>query len=244
MKYFFTLFTFTFFPWFLAAQDLEGSWKLIRIGQENVEDREVIRLYKDDYFVFGAKESNSERFLVAGGGNFYTEDGYTERYDFHTGDTSLVGQEVRYELYQKGDELILEESLDGTSYLWHRISSGQDELSGNWVITGRQRNGQMRRTSPGARRTIKLLSGGRFQWAAFNSETGAFFGTGGGTYQAQNGTYTENIQFFSRDNSRVGARLQFDFELKNGEWHHTGKSSKGEPLYEIWSPYHEAYYQE
>ena len=76
---------------------------------------------------------------------------------------------------------------------------------------------------------------------AFNSKTKEFYGTGGGEYSAENGKYTENIQFFSRDNSRVGASLGFDFELKDGEWHHSGKSSKGDPIYEIWSPYSEAY---
>lgn len=60
---------------------------------------------------------------------------------------------------------------------------------------------------PGARKTIKILSGTRFQWAAINSETGEFFGTGGGNYTFKDGKYTENIEYFSRDASRVGASL-------------------------------------
>lgn len=63
----------------------------------------------------------------------------------------------------------------------------------------------------------------------------------GGTYSAVKGIYTENITFFSRDNSRVGAELSFEFAVKNGDWHHSGKSSKGDPIYEIWSPYTKAY---
>ncbi|MFD1079838.1 hypothetical protein, partial [Longispora fulva] len=101
--------------------------------------------------------------------------------------------------------------------------------------------GELRRSTPGARRTIKILGGDRFQWVAFNSDTGEFFGTGGGRYSAENGKYQENIEFFSRDDSRVGAKLAFDYEVKDGEWHHSGKSSKGDPMYEIWSPYKEAY---
>lgn len=46
---------------------------------------------------------------------------------------------------------------------------------------------------------------------------------------------------FSRYNSRVGAELSFEFAVKNGDWHHSGKSSKGDPIYEIWSPYTKAY---
>ena len=99
----------------------------------------------------------------------------------------------------------------------------------------------MNKMTPGDRRTIKILGGDRFQWVAFNSATGDFMGTGGGIYSAENGKYTEQIEFFSRDNSRVGAGLDFNYEVKEGEWHHSGKSSKGDPIYEIWSPYSEAY---
>ncbi len=62
-----------------------------------------------------------------------------------------------------------------------------------------------------------------------------FRGTGGGRYAAIQGTYTEVIQFFSRDDSRVGAELAFQFERKGDEWHHTGNNSRGEPMYEIWA---------
>lgn len=79
------------------------------------------------------------------------------------------------------------------------------------------------------------MSGTRFQWAAINPETKEFFGTGGGTYTFVNGKYTENIEFFSRDNSRVGASLSFKGEVKDGQWHHSGNSSTGNPIYEIWS---------
>ena len=88
---------------------------------------------------------------------------------------------------------------------------------------------------------MKILSGTRFQWIAYNTETKEFLGTGGGTYTTDNGKYTENIEFFSRDDSRVGASLEFDYEVKDGKWHHKGESSKGDPIYEIWSPYEEAY---
>ena len=59
-------------------------------------------------------------------------------------------------------------------------------------------------------------------------------GTGGGTYTTDEGKYIENIEFFSRDQTRVGAALSFDFELKEGKWHHSGKSSKGKDIYEVW----------
>ncbi len=91
------------------------------------------------------------------------------------------------------------------------------------------------RSADNPRKTMKILSGTRFQWIAYNVETKEFMGTGGGTYTTTNGKYTENIDFFSRDNSRVGASLEFDFEIKGNDWHHKGFSSKGDPMHEIWS---------
>jgi hypothetical protein len=60
-------------------------------------------------------------------------------------------------------------------------------------------------------------------------------GTGGGTYTTADGTYTENIEFFSRDDSKAGLSLNFNYELIDGNWNHTGLSSKGKPIHEIWS---------
>ena len=93
----------------------------------------------------------------------------------------------------------------------------------------------MTERKPGPRKTMKILSGTKFQWIAYNTETGDFSGTGGGTYTTEGGKYTENIDFFSRDNTRVGASLKFDYELKEKKWHHRGLSSEGSPIYEIWS---------
>ena len=77
-------------------------------------------------------------------------------------------------------------------------------------------------TLNGARKTLKFLLDGHFQWTAFNTETFQFLGSGGGTYSAQEGDYIETIAYFSRDNSRVGAVLPFRYDLKGMDWHHQG----------------------
>ena len=224
---------------FSSAQDLEGSWKAVSINGEPT-DIEGFKIYQDGYFSWGFRKADTNEFVSAGGGKYSLENDLSETYDFYTPDPQRVGETRNYEVSLSGDELRLKEE-GGDVEVWRRISDTENDLSGNWVITGRQRDGKLSRSTPGARRTIKILGGDRFQWVAFNSDTGEFFGSGGGTYSAENGKYTENIDFFSRDASRVGASLSFDYELKDGEWHHSGKSSKGEPMYEIWSPYKEAY---
>ena len=237
----FAIFCFLLFTTFTFAQSLEGSWKLVEENGKEISDKEIIRIYEDNYFAEGAKNSESDEFLWALGGEYSIEnDDYTSTQDFNTKSSESIGNTQDAKLTFQSDDKIKINNVTEVQ-VWERIARSENDLAGNWVITGRKRDGEMNRMQPGERRTIKILGGGRFQWVAFNSKTKEFYGTGGGEYSAENGKYTENIQFFSRDNSRVGASLGFDFELKDGEWHHSGKSSKGDPIYEIWSPYSEAY---
>ena len=103
-------------------------------------------------------------------------------------------------------------------------------------MSGRVRDGkeQLRDTS-GPRKTMKLLSGTRFQWIAYHTESKRFIGTWGGTYTTDDGKYTENIEFFSKDDSKAGISLEFNYELVDGTCQHKGFSSKGAAMHEIWS---------
>ena len=175
----------------------------------------------------------SQQFVGTAGGSWkYEDQRLVITFEFNTIVPDDVGKEVSIAIDVKADQLISTE--DGR--VWDRVDDGTPgALSQAWLITGRERNGEMRKWTPGVRKTMKILSGTRFQWIAYNTETGEFFGTGGGTYTTENGKYTENIEFFSRNKDRVGASLQFDYELIDGQWHHRGKSSSGNPIFEIWS---------
>ncbi|SKB53281.1 hypothetical protein SAMN05660776_1716 [Salegentibacter holothuriorum] len=225
----------------ISAQELDGTWKLIEKNGETISNREVIKIIQDGYFALGSKNLSDNKFLGAAGGELnLNNETLTEVRDFDTYDAENIGTEQEYNISWEGENKM--EVSDGMSTkIWERLSEESDALIGTWVITGRERNGQMNTMTPGDRRTVKILSGGRFQWIAFNSATKEFNGSGGGTYTAENGKYIENIEFLSRDASRVGASLDFKYEVKDGKWHHQGKSSKGDPIYEIWSPYSEAY---
>ena len=231
---------FLFLVGWVSGQGLNGAWKLVNQNGKPITAQEYIKIYQDDYFAFGAKNVADNAFIGAGGGTYSYADGkYSETLDFFTFNPLQIGITTPFKVELTGNRLTLSaNTIDGMLVeIWERISETKDELTGNWVITGRKQDDKISRSTPGARRTVKILSGGRFQWIAFNSETKEFSGTGGGTYTAVNGKYTENITFFSRDNSRVGASLGFDFEVIDGEWHHSGLSSTGSPIYEIWTPY-------
>ena len=103
-------------------------------------------------------------------------------------------------------------------------------------MSSRFRNGVMQeRETNRPRKTMKILSGTRFQWIAYDTSKKTFIASGGGTYTTKNGVYTENIEFFSRDMSRVGMKLEFEYSLKDGNWNHKGFSSRGKSINEIWT---------
>lgn len=219
-------------PFFsLSAQDIQGAWESDRSLGDGVQLQHVA-IVAGDFFSEAIYEKATGKFLDTRGGSYALRDGILElTFEYSVQDPNLVGSTVSLSLALSDGQMI----VDGTS--WTRIDAGgPGELSGAWLISGRQRDGeiQMRETS-GPRKTMKILSGTRFQWIAYNTETKAFMGTGGGTYTTVDGTYTEKIGFFSRDDSRVGATLPFGYEIRDGHWHHSGKSSKGDPIYEVWS---------
>ncbi len=125
--------------------------------------------------------------------------------------------------------------LEMGSVKMDRVSLGKQDLDGLWRITGRKQGDKVSEIAVGDRKTIKILVDGYFQWIAINPAEKGFYGTGGGKYVFKDGKYTEEILFFSRDNSRVGAKLGFDGKVEGNNWNHSGLSSKGDPIFEVWS---------
>ena len=220
------------FFWRATAQITPGVY----YSEVKNEGKTILHELKveSDYLVYSVYENNPPKFIMTLGGHFnlasdslrtqlefnsdYPKDAMTEwniPYTFEAGNLTLFsGDNLHFTSAEP-----VRQDLDG---LWLFATRGPDE-------------GQDRRGDDNPRKTLKFLTNGRFQWIAYNTDSMEFFGTGGGSYTAQDGAYTEHIAFFSRDNARVGATLQFDYDLIKGDWHHTGKNSKGEPMYEIWA---------
>jgi hypothetical protein len=143
---------------------------------------------------------------------------------------------VTFEFNSNFDQDGLKQLEFGRTDQWQKVSRTAEDLNGKWLMAGRMtEEGEQRRDTSRPRKTMKFLLDGNFQWIAFNTATFQFFGSGGGYYTTDNGKYTEHIEYFSRDNSRVGAILPFDYSIKGTDWHHQGLSSKGNPIHEIWS---------
>jgi hypothetical protein len=210
-----------------VADVLEGAWSLNYGGQD------FAMLLEDGYCMFTQYNLKDKKFGLTAGGPFTAENGKISiKTEFNSANKSEVGKTQEYGYRLSGDELTT--TLEGFELKWKRVDAGGKNLAGNWRIIKRKQGEEMADIPLRPRRTLKLLTATRFQWAAINVETGEFSGTGGGTYTFKDGKYTEHIEFFSRDSSRVGMSLTFDGRLEGGNWIHSGKSSKGDPIYEVW----------
>ena len=187
---------------------------------DNEED--ISRVILDnEYIVISKFKSDSGNFISTLGGYYQLNEGVYE---------------INLEFNSNYDQDSIKTLSITKASKWKNISKENDILKGKWVMSGRYNNGEFRtRNTDLPRKTMKILIDGFFQWIAFNTETFKFSGSGGGEYETLDGKYIEIIQYFSRDDSRVGAELDFNYEIKNEDWLHTGLSSKGKPINEVWS---------
>lgn len=210
--------------------DLDGAWR--SMGPSGAT---IVLTLMDNYLMQTTYEPS--RFVSSRGGTGQrTGDNLNLTVEFDTADSSRVGRVEPYRVAVRNGQLILTGPAGRQTFSRVDEPSNENPLAGLWRITGRANDaGQITTMQRGNRKTLKLLTGSRFQWAAINPQTKQFFGTGGGTYRFQDGQYTETIDFFSRDNSRVGHSLTFGATVNGNEWHHTGQSSTGGKVDEIWS---------
>ncbi|MFH4968387.1 membrane or secreted protein [Gaetbulibacter sp. M240] len=217
----------------LNAQSFIGAWESYHTS-ENGDKLKSIVIFSEGYQVISTYDSITGKFISTEGGTWkLSGDTMTETAEFDSMHPERVGTEVSFQVFLN-DSIM---GIVGWDRKFKRIDNGEPgKLNGAWLMSGRVKDGQTQMNDTSRpRKTMKILSGTRFQWIAYNTETKQFMGTGGGTYTTTNSEYTENIEFFSRDDSRVGASLKFEFDLVDGNWHHSGLSSKGDPIYEIWS---------
>ncbi|RCH56218.1 membrane or secreted protein [Mucilaginibacter hurinus] len=152
--------------------------------------------------------------------------------EFSSANPDEVGTVKKQAVKSEGSSLVLGKDN------FTRIDAGKPgALAGAWIFAGRNENGKFSEF-PGlfkSRRTMKILSGTRFQWIAYDIDSKKFFNTGGGTYTTADGKYTETIEFFTKTPESVGKSLSFNFALEDGHWRHSGASSSGAMIDERWA---------
>ena len=205
----------------------------VYLYEESVDGSNISHELKVDngYFIYSRFKKSPAEFLSTLGG-------------FYTVENDSVKVKLEFNSNYENDgitKIALSYSTAGAAVMLNDLrfepkSMEQQDLDGQWLFATRGPDtGQERRGEAQARKTLKFLLNGHFQWIAYHTETFRFSGTGGGTFSSKDGKYVEHIGYFSRDNSRTGAQLEFNYELKGDDWHHSGKNSKGAPMYEIWA---------
>lgn len=228
---FISVYLFSFLP---AEKKIADQPEMVGAWSAKQGNTSYTLVFRDGYFSFVSFDIPGKQFIHTYGGTYTASDGQLQvNIEFDTKTKEAVGSHKQFTATVNGNVLTLDTGNGIRD--WTRTDDGTAALAGCWRITGRMRDGKMEAIPLRARKTIKLLSGTRFQWMAINTETKEFFGTGGGTYTFKDGRYSEHIEFFSRDSSRVGATLQFDGTINNNVWTHKGLSSKGDPIHEEWT---------
>jgi len=105
----------------------------------------------------------------------------------------------------------------------------KSQLDGTWELLSGQ-------PLPKGARDIKILSGGRFMFAAYDTQTGKPLYAAGGTYSLDGSSYTEHMDFASEKIAAglIGKDQSFTVKMSGDEFTQTGTLSNGKPLSEVW----------
>ena len=98
----------------------------------------------------------------------------TEEIEFDTKNPARVGEIVSFEIDLTENTL----AVANAKWNFRKIDDGSPgALKGAWVMSGRYKDGNFQsRSIDKPRKTMKILSGTRFQWIAFDTEKKEFKG--------------------------------------------------------------------
>ena len=104
-----------------------------------------------------------------------------------------------------------------------------DALDGTWELVSGQ-------PLPEGTRDIKMLSGGHFMFAAYDTQTGQPLYAAGGTYALDGNSYVEHMDFASDKlpAGLIGKDQLFVIGVAGDTFTQKGILSNGKPLMETW----------
>ncbi|GAB3931676.1 membrane or secreted protein [Mucilaginibacter myungsuensis] len=214
----------------IDIKDLKGAWEY------GPAEQRATMIVTDNIFSVAVYDRPGKKFVNSYGGKWRLEGNkMIQTLEWDAKDPARVGTEVSTDIKMSGSKL----TTSATNETWERVDKGdKGDLVGAWIIVGNYENDQLNKNPNafGPRRTMKVLSGSRFQWIAYNVGTKQFVNSGGGTYTAENGKYIENIDFFTKTAESVGKTVSFRYLMQDGNWRHKGQKSTGGPMDEGWVP--------
>ena len=127
--------------------------------------------------------------------------------------------------------LVLAIALGAVFFARPQTNGGQarkSQLDGTWELVAGQQ-------LPKGAREIKIISGGHFIFAVYDTGKGELLGTGGGTYVLNGSSYTEHVDFGDRISPGVvGKNQQFAVKIDGDTFVQAGTLSNGKNLSETW----------
>ena len=149
----------------------KGAWK----SQEPTGSTSIL-IVGDSYLTIASYSFMNKYFERSEGGAFTMQgDKMTYIPEFNSADTAKIGIPVIFTITRKDDVLTLryEEAM-----VWMLVDDASTvSMAGTWQITEKANNGQgalEKIHQTGTRKTLKLLSGSRFQWIAFDPGSKVF----------------------------------------------------------------------
>jgi hypothetical protein len=128
--------------------------------------------------------------------------------------------------------LVLAIALGAVFFSLSKTNGGQakkSQLDGTWELVAGQQ-------FPKGARAIKIISGGHFIFAAYDTGKGELLYTGGGTYILNESSYTEHVDFGDRLSAGIGGKdQQFAVKIDGDTFMQTGTLSNGKSLSETWT---------
>jgi len=123
-------------------------------------------------------------------------------------------------------------TLAAVALAWSQSTGGhakKGQLDGVWELVSGQ-------PLPKGARDIKVILGGHFIFAAYDTGSGKPLYTAGGTYILDGSSYTEHMDFASDiiAGGLVGKDQQFTVKVDGDTFTQTGTLSSGKPLSEVW----------
>jgi len=123
-------------------------------------------------------------------------------------------------------------TLAAVALAWSQTTGShakKNQLDGVWEL----RSGQ---PLPKGARDIKVILGGHFLFAAYDTENGRPLYTAGGTYVLNGSSYIEHMDFASDviATGLVGKDQQFAVKLDGDTFTQTGILTNGRALSEVW----------
>ena len=133
-------------------KNLTGAWETT-LSRDN-QELTATAIIAENYLSIAYYNKETKTFSHTLGGKWtHNKNELSVMLEFHTLDKEKVGTTITIPFKVKGKK------ATGDDLTWIQVDSGNPgELNGAWLITGRKRNGEMSRRTPGERKTLPVAA--------------------------------------------------------------------------------------